>query len=218
MARQVRMIGLGLALCGLLAAAPATSAAPAPTPSPAGGMFSIGDASTAAGQTVLFWGAQWARDNTLSGGAPDAFKGFADVVHPTSAGSCTGTFVARPGDSAAPPAQVSGDITVLVVTGVTQSGNTISGTYSDMVTVEVEPGYGPNPGHPGIGTVIGPACAGGSGGGGGDGGCGVGGGQPTCALANEQVRRRLQGKPGSGPGLDHRLNSAKVEPVQSHHL
>src|SRR5207245_10880832 len=42
-----------------------------------GGNFVIGDGNSAVGTHVTFWGAQWAKLNTLSGGdAPAAFKGF----------------------------------------------------------------------------------------------------------------------------------------------
>jgi hypothetical protein len=172
MGYRVRLAGLGIALCGLLGGA--QTAAASPPSSSSGGMFVIGGAHAAVGNTVEFWGAQWARDNALSPAAPDAFKGFADIVRTSASGSCTGTFEARPGDSAAPPAMVTGEITVLVTGQVTQSGSTISGTYTGMVTVEVRSDYQPNPGHPGTGVVVGSACSTETGGGG-EGGGGGGG-------------------------------------------
>ena len=39
------------------------------------------------GNTVMFWGAQWWKNNHLSGGtAPASFKGFANLYNPKSAG------------------------------------------------------------------------------------------------------------------------------------
>jgi hypothetical protein len=174
MGHRVWLVGLGIALCGLLGGAQTAAASPPSSSSATAGMFVVGDAYAAVGNTVEFWGAQWARDNALSPAAPDAFKGFADIVRPSAPGSCTGTFEARPGDSAAPPAMVTGEIAVLVTGQVTQSGSTISGTYTGLVTVEVRSDYEPNPGHPGTGVVVGSACSTETGGGG-EGGSGGGG-------------------------------------------
>jgi hypothetical protein len=171
MALRMRLVGLGVALCGVLATGQAAFAdPPAPVSDPTGGMFVIGDGNVTPGQTVEFWGAQWAKDNVLSGGgAPNSFKGFADIVQPSAAGSCSGRFVTRPGNSSKPPATASGDITVLVATSVTKSGDVISGTYTDMVKVEVQSEYAPDPGHPGIGIIVpGSACTAGVGSGGGN--------------------------------------------------
>ena len=45
---------------------------------PGGGAFVIGNGNSANGTAVTFWGAQWWKLNTLSGGAaPAAFKGYA---------------------------------------------------------------------------------------------------------------------------------------------
>src|SRR5207245_3891944 len=45
---------------------------------PGGGSFVVGDLNSVVGTSVTFWGAQWWKLNTLSGGAaPAAFKGFA---------------------------------------------------------------------------------------------------------------------------------------------
>src|SRR6202040_2593590 len=47
---------------------------------PGGGSFVIGDKNAAIGNSVTFWGAQWAKVNSLSGGpAPASFKGFAEA-------------------------------------------------------------------------------------------------------------------------------------------
>ena len=50
-----------------------------------GGLFAVGNGSQTG--AVTFWGAQWAKDNTLSGGAaPSAFKGFENTLPSPAAG------------------------------------------------------------------------------------------------------------------------------------
>ena len=62
---------------------------------PGGGSFVIGDKSSANGTAVTYWGAQWAKQNSLSGGgAPSSFKGFAKS--PTTP-SCFAPLEHRPG-------------------------------------------------------------------------------------------------------------------------
>ncbi len=151
--------GLSAALAATALLAVSTATAPADTPS----LFAIGDANSAPNASVEFWGAQWWKDNTVSGGtAPASFKGLAVTVTPT--GPCSGTFTTGPGNSVDPPASVAAQIQVLVVNSVTKSGDVISGTFNDVDTVNTNPGYGPNPGHAGTGTVVGD-CLGGGGGG-----------------------------------------------------
>jgi hypothetical protein len=130
----------------------------------ADGSFVIGDGNAAIGESVTFWGAQWHKDNSLSGGpAPASFKGFAD-----SAGSppaCGEAWTTRPGNSSAPPEGPLPElIEVIVSSEVTKSGPTISGNTKEVVLVATEPGYAPDPGHAGTGTVLAVVC-GGSGGG-----------------------------------------------------
>jgi hypothetical protein len=103
---------------------------------------------------VTFWGAQWAKQNSLSNGsAPAAFKGFAKVTS-TNPPSCGGTWKADPGNSAAPPVTVPRTITVIVASSITKSGSVISGNIPKMATVMTDPGYDSNPGHAGTGTVV----------------------------------------------------------------
>jgi hypothetical protein len=169
----MRVVGLGIALGGVFATGPAAfGALPAPAADPSGaGLFVIGDGNAAVGQTVEFWGAQWAQNNVLSAGdAPNSFKGFADIVQSPATGACNGTFSTRPGNSSEPPPSVAGEITVLVASSVTKSGDVISGTYSGMVVVSTEPGYASDPGHSGIGVVLRSACTPNTGGGAGGGG------------------------------------------------
>ncbi len=114
--------------------------------------FVVGDLSVSPGATVEFWGAKWAKDNTLSGGpAPDAFKGYADTV--ASSGTSS-TWTANPGNSSDPPASLAGSITVIVTSAVTQSGPAISGDVVAVATVTPDAGYAADPGHGGTGTVV----------------------------------------------------------------
>jgi hypothetical protein len=43
---------------------------------------------------------------------------------------------------------------VIVSSSITSSGETISGNIAKIVIVATDPGYGPNPGHPGTGHII----------------------------------------------------------------
>ena len=149
--------GLSAALATTALLAVCTATAPADTT----GLFAIGDMNSAPNASVEFWGAQWWKDNTVSGGtAPASFKGLA--VTPT--GLCSGTFTTGPGNSVDPPASVGTQIQVLVVNSVSKSGDVISGTYNDIDVVNTNPGYGPDPGHAGTGTVM-TDCNSGNGGG-----------------------------------------------------
>jgi hypothetical protein len=123
------------------------------------GAFVIGDKSAGAptvGKSINFWGAQWAKKNSLSGGsAPAAFKGFADT--PTSP-SCGTNWKTRPGNSSNPPSTLPSQIIVIVSSKVTKSGSSIGGDTVHLVLVNVGPGYGPNPGHAGNGTIASVIC------------------------------------------------------------
>jgi hypothetical protein len=131
-----------------LAAPPAAGGATAP------GAFVIGDTNATIGSTVTFWGAQWWKDNTLSGGlAPASFKGFADTASsPPVCGQKSWT--TRPGNSSNPPATVAPIIDVIVSSAVSKDGPTISGDVTAIAQVMTDPGYAADPGHPGTGTVL----------------------------------------------------------------
>jgi uncharacterized repeat protein (TIGR01451 family) len=117
--------------------------------------FVIGDLNAVVGDTVTFWGAQWAKDNSLSGGAaPASFKGFTDTVP----ASCGGNWISRPGNSSQPPGSVPLFMAVIVSSTVTKSGSTITGDIPKIVIVRTNPGYGPSPGQTGTGTVVAVAC------------------------------------------------------------
>jgi len=121
------------------------------------GSFVVGDKS-AAGGTQTFWGAQWAKLNSLSGGAaPSALKGFADTLKTTPT-ACGGTWSTDPGNSPPPPSSVPGYMAVIVASQASQSGSTISGDIVHVVVVKVDPGYAGNPGHAGTGPIVGTVC------------------------------------------------------------
>jgi uncharacterized repeat protein (TIGR01451 family) len=124
---------------------------------PGGGSFVIGDKNAATGTSVTFWGAQWAKDNSLSGGkAPASFKGFAE--NPT-APSCGVAWTADPGNSTPPPdGPLPTYMAVIVTSSADQSGSTISGNNVHIVIVKTDPGYAANPGHAGTGTVVAQIC------------------------------------------------------------
>jgi hypothetical protein len=48
---------------------------------------------------------------------------------------------------------------VIVSSNIKKSGSTISGNIVEIVIVKTNPGYGPDPGHAGTGTVVGVLCA-----------------------------------------------------------
>jgi hypothetical protein len=124
---------------------------------PASGAFVIGDNNSANGTTVTFWSASWSLLNSLSGGAaPDSFKGFASNT--STPPSCGEMWNAGPGNSGKPPASLPSFMGVLVSSHVSKSGSTISGDIVRIVVVKTEPGYAPNPGHSGTGTVITTFC------------------------------------------------------------
>ncbi len=104
-----------------------------------------------------FWGAQWAQLNSLSGGpAPASFKGYAP--NPTTP-SCGATWSTEPGNSAPPPAgPLPKYMAVIVINSAAKSGPTISGNTPHIVIVKTNPGYAPDPGHAGTGTVVSQAC------------------------------------------------------------
>ena len=122
---------------------------------PEGGSFVIGDHNS--GTAVTFWGAKWAKENSLSGGAaPLSFKGFAENPNTPSCG--TG-WSADPGNSTPPPdGPLPAFMAVIVSSSADKSGSTISGNTVHIVIVKTNPGYTSNPGHAGTGTVVGQVC------------------------------------------------------------
>jgi len=120
------------------------------------------------GQQVNFWGSQW--DKQVTGGdyhAQGDFKGYGTVpaspiglCEPTA--TTTGTprldqtcWTSKPGNST-PPATVADFIQVIVATSIDKSGSTIYGNITATVVVQVDrtSPYAPDPGHPGLGTIV----------------------------------------------------------------
>jgi hypothetical protein len=133
---------------------------------PSRGAFVLGDNAVAAAgltQPVTWWSSQWPSLNGLSGGtAPASFKGFAGDVTTlpdrSPANVCGTTFTTKPGNSTPPTSTVPSYMGVLVASSVTKSGSAIDGTWGKIVVVKTDPGYEPNPGHAGTGTVVATFC------------------------------------------------------------
>jgi len=131
--------------------------------------FAIGDNNmhVAVGDHVMFWGAQWWKENDLSSDITrPSFKGWATTIDKTNC-----TFTTRTGDSPPPPdGPLPTSIDAVVTSKVTQSGFIISGTVTAFAKITPDPGYDGNPGHDGWGTVTWlQSCTVGSTGGGGGG-------------------------------------------------
>jgi SdrD B-like domain len=122
-----------------------------------GGNFVIGDKNATAGTSVTFWGAQWWKLNSLSGGSgPAAFKGFEDS--PATA-ACGSSWTTDPGNSTPPPTGPLPEyMAVIVSSKVSRAGSAISGNTVHEVVVKTNPGYASDPGHAGTGTVIATIC------------------------------------------------------------
>jgi hypothetical protein len=120
--------------------------------------FVIGDKNAEVGNQVTFWGARWAKSNSLSDSpAPSSFKGFAGATSAQPA-TCGGTWTSGPGNSLGPPAAVPEFITVIVSSSITVNGSVISGNSPKLVIVKTNPGYGPDPSQAGTGTVVSIIC------------------------------------------------------------
>jgi hypothetical protein len=123
---------------------------------PGGGAFVIGDLENHKGAPAYWWGAQWWKHDLLSSGlAPASFKGFENG---NASPWCGQTWTTRPGNSSRPPKSVPGVMAVIVSSHITKSGPVISGNIVHIILVTTNPGYGPNPGHLGTGTIIGQVC------------------------------------------------------------
>jgi hypothetical protein len=133
---------------------------------PSRGAFALGDTTAAPpypSPTVTWWANNWSQLNVLSGGAtaPPAFKGFLGTVTlptKTPANVCSSPWTTTGGNSPPPTSGVPSYMGIVVTSNVNKSGSTVSGTYAHIVVVHVNPGYAPNPGSPGTGTVLGKFC------------------------------------------------------------
>jgi hypothetical protein len=47
---------------------------------------------------------------------------------------------------------------VIVTSSAAKSGSVVSGDTAHIVIVKTDPGYAPDPGHPGTGTVVSQVC------------------------------------------------------------
>jgi hypothetical protein len=121
-----------------------------------GSSFVVGDGS-ASGQ-VEFWGAQWAKDNILSGGgAPASLKGFAENSA-SNPPACGGSYSTAPGNSSNPPATVPAYMGVIVSSAVVKHGSSVAGDIAHIVIVKTDPGYRPDPASAGTGHVVAQIC------------------------------------------------------------
>jgi len=149
----VTLTGSTVDFCG------ATPPPPPPVP-PLLPVFVIGDVEPhAVGNVVNFWGAQWWKNNVMSGltspGASRAsFKGFATRAEIV----CGGSWESLPGNSSSPPATIAADIAVVVTSTVVKNGPNLGGDIKEIVLVHQDGGYGPNPGHAGNGVVTSIVC------------------------------------------------------------
>lgn len=125
-----------------------------------GGVFVVGDGSVHVGGSITFWSATWSGNNSISGGpGPASFKGFANTPASTPP-ACGGTWTSDPGNSSGPPAgPLPGYMAVVVSSSVDKSGSTITGNITEVVIVKTDPGYAPNAGSPGTGTVVAVLCS-----------------------------------------------------------
>jgi len=122
-------------------------------------LFVIGDVEAHGINTnVNFWGAQWWKNNSMSGFVDKgvaSFKGYAT----TADNVCGGSWISRVGNSPPPPATIPRFINIIVTSTVVKSGPDIGGTIVQILTVDQDGGYGPNPGHDGNGKVVSIACS-----------------------------------------------------------
>jgi hypothetical protein len=133
---------------------------------PSRGAFVLGDRTVAVATpvtTLTWWGSNWSSLNSVSGGgAVPSFKGFAENVSTlpstSPANVCGLTFATSPGNSSHPPGAVPSYMGVIVANAVSKSGSTINGNWARVDVVQTDPGYEPNPGHPGTGTLAANFC------------------------------------------------------------
>jgi len=123
---------------------------------PSAGTFAIGNNNSAITTNVTFWGAQWWKLNSLSGGfAPASFKGFAQMP---ATPSCGVDWTTNTRTSTPPAGPLPTFMGVIVTSSATQSGSIDSGNTLHLVIVQTNPGYQPSPSYPGTGTVIAQVC------------------------------------------------------------
>ncbi len=132
---------------------------PPPLPDTATAVFVIGDVEAHdIDDIVNFWGAQWWKNNDMSGlvsKGHESFKGYADSAD----NFCGGTWTSRPGNSSKPPKTIGSSIAIIVTSTVKKAGPNLSGDIVQIIRVTQDGGYGPNPGHRGNGVVTSVVCS-----------------------------------------------------------
>ncbi len=128
------------------------------------GAFVIGDLADPlpiVGDSVTWWSSQWAQLNPMSGGpAPASMKGFAGFEdNPLGTPrTCGSSWTTDTGNATPPPASVPEFMGLLVSSTITQNGSVITGNIKQVVVVHNNPGYAPDPGNPGTGTIVAIVC------------------------------------------------------------
>jgi hypothetical protein len=121
-------------------------------------LFVIGDVEAHnIGAVVNFWGAQWWKNNQMSGTTTsgyESFKGYASSAD----NFCGGVWSTQPGNSSDPPATIPADVAIIVTTKVLKNGNVLSGDIKQIVLVHQDGNYDDNPGHAGGGPVTTVLC------------------------------------------------------------
>ena len=125
---------------------------------PATPLFVIGDVEAhAIGDVVNFWGAQWWKNNQMSGvtdSGYESFKGYASSAD----NFCGGVWSTQPGNSSNPPKTIPANFVIIVTSKVQKDGNVLSGDIRQIVAVHQDGNYQDNPGHAGGGTVTSIYC------------------------------------------------------------
>ena len=133
---------------------------PSPDPPQNVPVFVIGDGEPhARGDNVNFWGAQWWKNNFMSGpttpgNSKASFKGYAnggDI-------RCGGNWVSSPGNNPPPPDIIPAQVMVVVTSTVIKTGPNLSGDIVQILLVNQDGNYQPNPGHAGNGPVASIVC------------------------------------------------------------
>jgi len=105
----------------------------------------------------------WAKLNPTTFGPPPAsmkgFAGFEDNAAGVPPACGPGQqWTTDPGNSTPPPPSVPTVMGVIVSSQVVQNGSVISGDIKELVVVENDPGYQPDPGHQGTGKILAIVC------------------------------------------------------------
>jgi hypothetical protein len=127
---------------------------------PSRGTFVLGNrtvASATQSNSLTGWSARWSGRNGLAGGDNTSFKGFANAFS-SSPPARGGSWTTTPGNSPPPVSGIPSCMGVLVADSITTSGTVFSGHTVKIVVVLTQAGYSPNPGNPGIGSIVAIYC------------------------------------------------------------